>query len=144
MAINHPLYFCLFDRYWLFVSIAILTKAVPDLSFDTSVKRFVKGVKIEIPDLDVIVPMISLGALENLEDDIKRLDLPETAPKERQSIMLSIVVAALGRHYPDIAVGDVVTNFTAEDILTAVRGALGIKEDLTVAAKESTGLAAGE
>jgi len=115
------------------------------MGFDTTHKRPIKGLTVQTPECDVVVPMLALGSFEELQDDIAKLGTTEAEggpnAQERRDIMLRVVVEAVGRNYPNVTIDDIRDNFTPVDLINAVQAAVGVEEGKTAAVTEPSGAA---
>lgn len=89
----------------------------------------IKGIPLTLgDDKEYVIPPLTLGALEDLADDIARLDA--VAGPEAAKIIVTVVHRALVRNYPKITPADVrelIDLDTMMDVFTATMGAAGAK-----------------
>lgn len=96
----------------------------------------IKGIPFPFGEKTLIVPPLSLGALEAMEEQIAKLTANEKDPAQ-VTAALDIVTAALKRNYPEMTraeVGDLVDVANMRDVIEAVMDASGVKRKAMEAA----------
>lgn len=87
----------------------------------------VKGVPVELDGRTYIVPPLTLGALEQLQGDIAKVQNPENQT-EYVGVLVKVALAALKRNYPDmtreslLAIVDLATMNTLFEAVMGVSG----------------------
>lgn len=88
----------------------------------------IKGITIDLGGADYVVPPLSIGSLERLQDRIEAFE--GGMGKESVSLMVDVAEAALKRNYPDItrdSLVEIMDVSNMEDIFSAVMDVSGLK-----------------
>jgi hypothetical protein len=88
----------------------------------------IKGITIDLGGADYVVPPLSIGALERLQDRLNTFQ--GGMDKEAVALMVDVAEAALKRNYPDITrdiIVEIMDVSNMEDIFAAVMDVSGLK-----------------
>lgn len=97
----------------------------------------VKGIPFPFGDLTLVIPPLSLGAMEQLQDRLAGMDEDLTSP-EYVGTVIDTLHAALKRNYPDMTRADVADMIDLENMQEAMSCAMdvgGLKRKALEAAK---------
>lgn len=100
----------------------------------------IAGIALMLGGVAMLVPPLSLGSLELLQDRLAKL--PELLPTDPQAVgtIIDAAHAALVRNYPDITrerVGELVDLGNMGDVYEALMDVSGIKRKAQAAASEA-------
>ncbi|MDO5058584.1 MAG: hypothetical protein Q4D82_01420 [Neisseria sp.] len=88
-----------------------------------------KGVKVELGGEIYVVPPLTLGALEQLQDDIAKMN-GNTAFNEQVNVISKVGLAALQRNYPEMTrekLLEIVDVSNMNELFEAVMDVSGLK-----------------
>lgn len=101
----------------------------------------VKGIPVEIGGQTLIVPPLSLGALEQLHEPLSKFQ-KDSNDMSSVGVVVDATHAALKRNYPDIKREDVAEGIGLEnmnDVIEAVMDVSGLKRKAKEAAADNSG-----
>jgi hypothetical protein len=103
-----------------------------------------RGITIQIGEKDYIVPPLSLGSMEDMQEQIAQLD--NSRNPSNVTAMIDITWVALKRNYPDMTREEVrqgVDLATMGDVMAAVMDISGLKRKEIEAGKATAGQSIG-
>lgn len=106
----------------------------------------IPGITVTLGDVAYIVPPLSLGALESLQDRLASFDTGKVTPGS-VSVVVDATLLALKRNYPDMtreAVANVLDLGNMLEVMQAVMDVSGVHRKAAEAGKAEAGRSTGQ